>query len=296
MMLWLEYAARGRNALWRYVVATPLALFVASVLGVLLVLALLLAHLASPEAIAGISDPSRPVPFFIGVFVTFGLLLAGFVAAPWLVQGKRFGDMLGRWRWRAVVIGAGVWGLAQIVATAADLVVAPHALRVSASTASLLLALVATPALAMQTFTEEFVFRGYITQGLFLALRRPLPTSVLSGAIFAAAHIPNGAPQALSALLFGSVIAFAAMRTGSLALGFGVHLANNLFGSVVVVSDADVFKGAPALITEHAPGLIWWDVGVEAALLALLALLLTRLLPPERVVTGDRQRLASESI
>ena len=296
MTYWLEYAARGRNALWRYIVATPLALLIAIVLGVLLGLSLMLSRLASPQAIAQVNDPSRPAPFFIGVFVSFSLVLAGFVAALWLVHGKRFGDVLGRWRWGAVVTGAAVWGLAQIVATAADLVVAPHALRVSASSASLVLAMVATPALVLQTFTEEFIFRGYITQGLFLALRRPLPTSMLSGAVFAAVHIPNGAPQAIGALLFGSVIAYAAIRTGSLAFGFGVHAANNLFGSVIVVSDSDVFKGAPALITEHAPGLLWWDIGVEAALLVLLALLLVRLAPAEPAGTDAGRGLVSESI
>ncbi|HEY1425196.1 MAG TPA: type II CAAX endopeptidase family protein [Caulobacteraceae bacterium] len=277
MTTWLDYARRGRNSFWLYLIAIPLALLITIVLGVVLGLALTLSGVASQSELAAVNDPSRPTPFFLGVFVIFGLLLFGFIAAVRLLHRKRFADLLGRWRWSAFWLGAGVWTLAQVAGTAADLAIAPHALKISASAATLGLALIAAPALAMQTFTEEYVFRGYVTQGLSLILRRPLVTSIVSGAIFASAHIPNGAPQAVGALMFGSVVAYAAIRTGGLALGCGAHLANNLFGSLVVVSDADVFKGAPALVTEHAPGLLWWDVGVEAVLLAIAMLLLARL-------------------
>jgi membrane protease YdiL (CAAX protease family) len=292
MATWLEYAARGRNAPWRYVVALPLALLLAITLGVLLVMAVLLLRLAPMGALAQVNDPSQPIPFFLGVFASFGLLLAGFALALRVVHRKHFGDLLGRWRWRWFGVGLVGWSAAQIVATAADAALAPQALRLSASSATLTLALVAIPALAVQTFTEEFVFRGYATQGLLLGLRRPLVASILSGVIFAAVHIPNGAPQAASALLFGSVISYAAIRTGSLAFGFGVHLANNVFGGVVVTSDADVFRGAAGLITEHAPGLLWWDVGVEAVILAVMVVLLVRLVPgrPASIAAASPRR------
>jgi hypothetical protein len=296
MARWIAYAARGRNSLWRYIVATPLALLIAIALGVVLELALMFSRLGPPGLIVQANDPSHPGPYFAGVFVTFGLVLAGFAAALRSVHGKRFTDMLGSWRWGAFSIGALVWLVAQVLATGADFAVAPSALRISVTSGSLLLALFAVPALSLQTFTEEFVFRGYVTQALALALRRPWLTSAASGVIFGLAHIANGAPQAIGAVMFGVVIAYAAIRTGGLAFGFGVHLANNLFGGVVVVSDADVFKGAPALVTEHASGLVWWDLGVEAALLALLALLVTRLFPDRPTATGAAASLATESV
>lgn len=295
MTRWIAYAARGRNSLWRYIVATPLALLIAIALGVALELALTFSRLGPRGLIVQANDPSHPAPYFVGVFVTFGLVLVGFAAALRIVHGKRFVDLLGTWRWRAFLIGVAVWLVAQVAATGADLALAPGALRISASGGSLTLALFAVPALFVQTFSEEYIFRGYVTQGVALALRRPWLTSLVSGAIFGAAHFANGAPQALGALGFGVVMAYAAIRSGGLAFGFGVHLTNNLFGGVVVVSDADVFKGAPALVTEHAPGLVWWDLGVEVALLALLALLLTRLFPGQAAATGGAAGLAPES-
>src|SRR5262249_38257204 len=109
--------------------------------------------------------------------------------------------------------------------------------------------------LALQTFTEEFIFRGWITQGLVRAFKRPWVASLVSGLIFGAAHIPNGGVQAASATILGVVLAYMAIETGGLALGWGLHLVNNLFAGIVVVSSSDVFNGAPGLIYQNTPGL-----------------------------------------
>ncbi len=120
----------------------------------------------------------------------------------------------------------------------------------------------------VQTFGEEFIFRGYLTQGFLLALKKPLPAAIASGLLFGSVHIPNGIPQALNATVFGIVCALIAIRTGGIALTFGLHLANNYFGAVVVVSGADVFKGSPGIITQTTPQLIWWDLCIAVAALA----------------------------
>jgi membrane protease YdiL (CAAX protease family) len=141
--------------------------------------------------------------------------------------------------------------------------------------------LVAVGALAIQTFAEEFVFRGYLTQGLLLATRRRVPTALISGLLFGALHIPNGAPQAASATLFGIVLALIAIRSGGIAFTYGLHLANNLFGAVVVVSASDAFHGSPGFFTQDAPGLLWWDAAFGGVALVAVAILAYRRL-------GDR--------
>ena len=122
----------------------------------------------------------------------------------------------------------------------------------------------------MQTFAEEFVFRGYATQALLLATRRVPLAALLSGLLFGAMHIPNGAPQAVGATIFGVVLSLIAIRTGGIAFTSGLHLANNLFGAVVVASSNDAFHGAPALFSQNTPQLMWWDTAVGALALAAL--------------------------
>ena len=108
-------------------------------------------------------------------------------------------------------------------------------------------------AILVQTFTEEFIFRGFVTQGILLVLRRPLPAACVSGLVFGAMHIPNGWPQAINAVWFGIICALIAIRTGGIALTSGIHLANNYFGAMGVVSGGDVFKGQPrSFRPEHA--------------------------------------------
>ena len=275
--IFADRSARGLTTWWRYPLALVLALvlWIALMVGVLLPLRL--ANLLSPDLAHDLASPQHPGAFFLGTGATFGGLLLAFVAAVRLVQKKRFGDVVGAWRWRLFAIGATAWLLVSLAAALVDYLIAPSGFSVSVSRDTLPLALAASVGLGVQTLTEEWVFRGWLTQGLFLALRRPLPTAVLSGLLFAALHIPNGWPQAASALVFGIVTALIAMRTGGIAFTLGLHLVNNLFGAVVVVSANDVFNGSAGLFTLRAPALRWIDVVVAMAGFGAVLLLARRL-------------------
>lgn len=268
---YLDYASAGRNAWWRYPLCVALALFLAVACPAVVILALILAHHWPADVMRFAQDPSHPVAFFTINGVLFFVLAAAFAAAIRLVHRKRFADVLGAWRWRDFAIGLGVWATALVCLTLVDFAVAPAGFRVSVSGQTAALALAAAAALAVQTFAEEFIFRGYLTQGLLLATRRTAPTAILSGLLFGAAHIPNGAPQAASATIFGIVFAVLAIRTGGIAFGYGLHFMNNLFGAVVVASGGDVFHGSPALFTQTTPQLMWWDTVVGAVALVAVA-------------------------
>jgi membrane protease YdiL (CAAX protease family) len=263
---YLDFARRGRNSWWTYVLTTPLAL-------ALWVVALVIGTIAGAvpaDARRTLLDPSHPAMFYGGTGAIFGALLLAFIGAIRLVHGKRFGDIVGAWRWRLTGIGAAAWLILCAVAAAVDFAIEPGGFHLTASPRFWTLAAWAAPSLAIQTFAEEFIFRGYVTQGLLLAIRRPVPTAVVSGLIFAALHIPNGWPQAAGALMFGIVTALIAMRTASLAMTWGLHLVNNLFGALVVVSANDVLHGSPGLLAQTTPNLVWLDAA--ASIVAFLVL------------------------
>ncbi|MBV9509060.1 MAG: CPBP family intramembrane metalloprotease [Caulobacteraceae bacterium] len=277
MMTYLDYARRGANDWWRFVVAFGLAMVFWTAMIVLLVAALFIARLPVSQFGAWISDTSRPVSFFGFNGLAFLMLVVAFAAAIRWVQHKRFQNLIGAWTWRRFGAGFGVWTIALVAASLLDFALAPHGFRASACANTLPLAISALAGLGIQTFAEEFIFRGYLTQGLLLAIRRPLPVALISGLLFGALHIPNGPPQAVNAVFFGVILALIAMRTGGIAFTYGLHLANNLFSAVVVVSSKDVFGGSPALFTQNTPGLMWWDTGVGAVALIVLALMMDRI-------------------
>jgi membrane protease YdiL (CAAX protease family) len=269
MAAYLDYARRGLNAWWRYLLTIVAALVIWVVLDVVIVVGLTVSRLMPAGIAAEMTKPSHPVVFFIANGLAFATVIAAFVIAIRLIQRKRFGDVIGAWRWSRFAAGLGVWTACLVATTLADFLLRPGGFRWSASGATAALAVSAFVGLGVQTFAEEFVFRGYLTQGLLLATKRPLVASVLSGLVFGALHIPNGIPQALNAVLFGAVAALIAIRTGGIAFTYGLHLINNLFGAVVVVSASDVFNGSPGLITQSTPGLIWWDLVAGVAVLAV---------------------------
>jgi uncharacterized protein len=275
------YAARGRNSWWRYLLTLVVAPMVAIGLVVAAILPVQLAGHWPGDFSRQVQDPGQPLAFFTFNGGVFLVLTLAFAAAIALIHRKSPRDILGDWTWRLFGGGFALWAVVLLVGSLVDWALIPGSFHWSANAQTLRLALLATGALAIQTFAEEFVFRGYLTQGLLLATRRTVPTALISGLLFGALHIPNGAPQAVNATLFGIVLAVIAMRSGGIAFTYGLHLANNLFGAVVVVSNSDAFKGSPGLFTQNAPTLLWWDAAFGGlALVAVAALAYRRLGQP----------------
>ena len=261
----LECAARGKTAWWRYLTVCVLAFLITIVIGAGdHTLPTQVLHGLPKNFAAELLQPSHPLVFFVGTGAIFGILLAGVVIAMALLQNKHFGDVVGLWKWKMFFWGFALWSAVAIVASVLDFLIAPHSFRITATEGTLGLAMWALLGLSVQTFTEEFIFRGYLTQGFLLATKQPLAAAILSGLLFGALHLPNGPPQAVVAVLFGIVMSLVAIRTGGIAFSFGLHLMNNFFGAVIMVSADDVFKGSPGVISQNTPQLLWWDVGVTA--------------------------------
>jgi membrane protease YdiL (CAAX protease family) len=267
MDIYWAFASRGKNAWWRYLICTVLACVLAVLILMVVGIALTLTHLLPSDFAAQMQHPQDVAPFFLGLAGTFGGLTMGLMLAAVLIHRKRPADIIGQWRWGYFAWGFGIWLVVQLLLSAIDFLIAPKGFTLSAGPGTFSLAAVALVGVLIQTFSEEFIFRGYMTQGLLLAIKKPLPTAIVSGLLFGSLHIPNGVPQAINAAVFGIVCALIAIRTGGLALSWGLHLANNYFGAVVVVSGSDVFKGSPGLITQTTPELVWWDLFLAIAVL-----------------------------
>lgn len=276
MDTFLIYASRGRNAWWRYVASSVIACLFAGFVIVAISVALLTMHVLTRQAILGLQRPADAPAFFLGIFATFGAFLIGWIAATALVQKKKPKDIVGRWRWRAFFWGFVAWTAIQCATSLADFLLSPKGFALSASVATAKLFGFALLGLGVQSFAEEFVFRGFLTQGILLMLKRPFPAAIVSGLMFGAVHIPNGTAQAVNAALFGIVCSYLAIRTGGIALTYGIHLSNNLFGAVAVVSASDVFSGSPGIFVQNTPQLRWWDTAVSAACLIALAVYFVR--------------------
>ncbi len=275
-MSYLDLAARGKTSFWRYLVTWPVAFILAILLIVIVILPLVLLQVLPREFAEQMQSPAHPLPFYLGAGLSFGAVLVGFAVAIALFQKKAPGDIVGDWRWSRFATGAVVWLVLLVVGCLIDYVLRPQGFVWTADSISLPVVLAAVVGLAVQTFAEEFIFRGYMTQAFLHWVKRPVVASVLSGLLFGVFHIPNGIPQAVAATMFGMASAYVAIRTGSLAATYGIHLVNNVFAAIVVVSTDDIFHGAPALWSQQTPELLWGDVAFEVVALAVVLFVFAR--------------------
>jgi membrane protease YdiL (CAAX protease family) len=289
---YLEFAVRGRNAWWRYPAALLLAIALSVVLGAAIGATLSAFEVPISALAAELTTPTHPPVFMLAMAFNFAVILAGFFLAAWLVQRKSPADLIGQWSWRWLAIGAVLWLGMALVMTAADVTVAPSGFRWSATPQTSILAGSAVFALAVQTFTEEVLFRGYLTQAMLLMTRRAVRAAIVAGLIFGAVHIPNGLPQAVSAAGFGIAASLIAIRLKGVAFTFGLHLVNNLYGAVVVVASNDLFRGFPGLISQSTPGLVWFDVATNLLALAVVCAIVLHFSPPS-LDAGDGPNVAA---
>ena len=109
---YLSYAARGRNAWWRYLLTIAAALLLAlPAMALLSVLFAMAFRLPLGDLSRQLTQPSSPRMFFAGLVIGFMSLSAGLAVAAALIQRKRFRDLIGDWRWPLFLKGVAIWSV-----------------------------------------------------------------------------------------------------------------------------------------------------------------------------------------
>lgn len=112
----------------------------------------------------------------------------------------------------------------------------------------LILVLVGSILIPIQTSTEEYVFRGYLMQGFAnLSLNRWFPL-LMTSLIFGSMHVfnPEVAKMGYVIMVYyigtGLFLGVLALMDEGMELALGFHAANNLVGALLVTSDWTVFQ------------------------------------------------------
>lgn len=112
----------------------------------------------------------------------------------------------------------------------------------------LILAVIAIVFIPLQTSFEEYLFRGYLMQGLgVLAKNRWLPLIVTS-VVFGGLHFFNPEVDKLGPILMvyyigtGFLLGIMTLMDEGLELALGFHAGNNLVGALLVTADWTVFQ------------------------------------------------------
>jgi uncharacterized protein len=112
----------------------------------------------------------------------------------------------------------------------------------------LILAVIGTVLIPIQTSTEEYVFRGYLMQGFANLAKNKWFPLVMTSLIFGSMHILNPEVTKMGYIIMvyyigtGLFLGIITLMDDGMELALGFHAANNLIGALLVTSDWSVFQ------------------------------------------------------
>lgn len=112
----------------------------------------------------------------------------------------------------------------------------------------LILVLIGTILIPIQTSTEEYVFRGYLMQGFANLARNKWFPLIMTSVIFGSMHILNPEVEKMGYIIMiyyigtGLFLGVITLMDEGMELALGFHAANNLVGALLVTSDWSVFQ------------------------------------------------------
>lgn len=112
----------------------------------------------------------------------------------------------------------------------------------------LILVVLGTILIPIQTSTEEYVFRGYLMQGFANLARNKWFPLMMTSLIFGSMHILNPEVDKMGYIIMvyyigtGLFLGIITLMDEGMELALGFHAANNLVGALLVTSDWSVFQ------------------------------------------------------
>ena len=112
----------------------------------------------------------------------------------------------------------------------------------------LILAAIATVLVPLQTSFEEYLFRGYLMQGIGVICKNKWVPLIVTSVLFGILHIANPEIDKLGYILLvhyvgtGFFLGIITLMDEGLELALGFHAANNLFTALLVTADWTAFQ------------------------------------------------------
>lgn len=277
----LENASEGKNNWWRYLLTVIVSLLGGSlVAGIAMAIVLIIyAVFLSSNGVSNIpqlitSLVSNPFTLIILVGVSYTISFILFYVCLRFLHHKSLLSVintLNSLRWKMLLKGLVLWGLILFLLSLPDLIFNQGSYQVTFNSNSflflLILCLLAFP---IQASFEEVLFRGYLMQGFSLfskrfsnflklnQLSKPWLPLLLTSLIFGAVHFFNGTNLYMdlsivcSTFIIGLMLGVIALGDNGIETAMGVHIANNLYVSLLYNSADSGLPGLPSMVTSEA--------------------------------------------
>lgn len=112
----------------------------------------------------------------------------------------------------------------------------------------LILAIIAIALVPLQTSCEEYLFRGYLMQGIGVIAKNKWVPLIITSVVFGMLHIANPEVEQLGYVIMiyyigtGFFLGIITLMDDGMELALGFHAANNLFTALLVTADWTAFQ------------------------------------------------------
>jgi membrane protease YdiL (CAAX protease family) len=151
--------------------------------------------------------------------------------------------------WSRIFFSFALWSLFTIGSTVAMFYLNPGDFQLNFKAAPfLILVVLASVLVPLQTSFEEYLFRGYIMQGIGLATRKKIVPLLITSFMFGLMHIANPEVEKMGNIILiyyigtGLFLGIITLMDEGMELALGFHAANNLVGALLVTSDWSAFQ------------------------------------------------------
>jgi uncharacterized protein len=260
----LEAGREGKNDWWRYLIGV-IIVFAAYLIGQIPLTVYALAKAkANGHSLGEIMANSQKIldPEWIGApremvliltLLMFVFAMAGLFIAVRFLHGKKFKSIItsaSKIRWKRFALTAFIWMALCFIAQYVSMQMYPENYTVVFNLKPFLMTLlIGILFLPIQTWWEEFFFRGYLFQGIGLVTKNAIAPILITGTLFAGIHMFNPEVAAYGALTMfpaylvpGIFLAMMVSLDEGLESAMGMHFANNLFGTFAVTTSSSAIK------------------------------------------------------
>jgi membrane protease YdiL (CAAX protease family) len=168
--------------------------------------------------------------------------------------------------WSRVVIAFGLWAFITILFIFLDIYLAPENYEYNFKLEPFIfLAIIAIFMIPLQTSMEEYFIRGYLMQGLGVAVKNRWFPLVFTSLLFGLMHIFNPEVEKIGygILVYyigtGFFLGIITLMDDGLELALGFHAANNLTAALLVTADWTAFQ-TNSVYRDVSDPTLGWDI------------------------------------
>ena len=259
--MYIEQVQKNLSDWWRYVLGVLIAIIGVVIFSIPHSVALI-AKIATGDVDMdkiGASDTA----YIMGLFesnlnflyillpFTGGLIFLLFIAVKFLHKQSITNLTTSRAKidWSRVAFAFILWGAISITMTMVDIYLSPDDYVFNFEiNRFLILAVIAICLVPLQTSFEEYMFRGYLMQGIGNIFRNKWVPLIVTSVAFGLLHIANPEVDKLGNIIMiyyigtGFFLGILTLMDEGMELALGFHAANNLFTALLVTADWTAFQ------------------------------------------------------